>query len=129
MELFVGSPTDSSVTSVSKEIIDWDQGMESEMSACSMSIRLSRNNTMPLVTYNKSKKKKNADLEELKFTPHGICKFVEPVEPNVQVYLTPECLFVDLQVKLQLTSQDGLWANETPWRCSTIVLRWNDIWD
>lgn len=58
MELFVGSPTDSSVTSVSKEIIDWDQGMESEMSACSMSIRLSRNNTMPLVTYNKSKKKK-----------------------------------------------------------------------
>ena len=60
------------------------------------------------------------------FTPHDIRKFVEPVdERNVQVYLTPVRVFVELQIKPQqcFTSpnpNDGSWANETP--CSLVAL-------
>ena len=45
--MFVGSSTDSSATSVSKETIERDQGMGSETGARCMSIIPSQNSTMP----------------------------------------------------------------------------------
>ena len=48
--MYVGSLTDSSATLVSKETIEWDQGMGSEIGVYCMSIGLSQNSTTPLST-------------------------------------------------------------------------------